>query len=137
MDEDQLGQLIGGGVFAFMGVILLCIFAVAVVTIAGMWRVFEKAGKPGWAAIIPIYNLIVLLEITGRPIWWIFFFLIPLVNFVFGIIVNIDLAKSYGEGVGFALGLTFLGFIFYPILGFGSAKYLGPAVTPTGPMMAT
>jgi hypothetical protein len=131
VDEDQLGQLIGGGVFAFMGVIILCALAVAVVTIAGMWRVLEKAGKPGWAAIIPIYNIIVLLEITGRPLWWIFLFLIPLVNIVFMVLLYIDLAKSFGQGVGFAIGLMLLSFIFYPMLGFGDYKYLGPvARTP-------
>ncbi len=137
MDEDQIGQLIGGGVFAFMGVIILCAIAVAIVTIAGMWKVFEKAGKPGWAAIIPIYNVIVMLEIVGRPIWWIFMFLIPLANIVFGILLYVDLSKSFGQGVGFALGLVFLSFIFFPILGFGEYKYVGPAVPPTGPALAT
>lgn len=127
MDEDQLGRLIGGGVFAFMGVIILCALAVAAVTIAGMWKVLEKAGKPGWAAIVPIYNIIVLLEVTGRPLWWIFMFLIPLVNIVFAVLLYIDLAKSFGQGVGFAIGLMFLSFVFYPILGFGNYRYLGPA----------
>ncbi len=127
MDEDQIAQLIGGGLFAFLGVIILCALAVAAVTIAGMWKVFEKAGKPGWAAIIPIYSAIVLLEIAGRPLWWFFLFLIPLVNIVFIVLLYVDLAKSFGQGVGFALGLMFLGFVFFPILGFGSARYLGPA----------
>ncbi|MEO5924895.1 MAG: DUF5684 domain-containing protein [Bryobacteraceae bacterium] len=133
MDEDQIAQLVGGGAFAFLGVILLCALAVAAVTIVGMWKVFEKAGKPGWAVIVPIYNIIVMLEITGRPIWWVFLYLIPLVNFIFAIILYVDLAKSFGQGMGFAIGLMFLSFIFFPILGFGDAKYLGPAVTPTGP----
>ena len=137
MDEDQLGQLIGGGIFAFMGVIILCIIAVAAVMIASMWKIFTKAGKPGWAAIVPIYNMIVVLEITGRPLWWIFMFLIPLANIVFGILIAIDLAKSFGQGVGFGIGLLLLCIVFYPMLAFGDYKYLGPAVSPTGPSFAT
>jgi hypothetical protein len=105
----------------------ICFFvfflAFAVVMIAAGWRVFEKAGKPGWAAIIPIYNTIVLLEIAGKPIWWIFLMLIPFVNIVIAILVMIDLAKNFGKGAGFAVGLILLPFIFFPILGFGSAEY--------------
>lgn len=100
---------------------------VFILMIAAMWRIFSKAGKPGWAAIIPIYNVIVLLEVVGRPIWWIILMFIPLVNIVVGIIVIFDLAKSFGKGVGFGFGLLFLSIIFYPILGFGSAQYVGPA----------
>jgi hypothetical protein len=106
--------------------------AVVVVMIAGIWKVFAKAGKPGWAAIVPIYNYIVMMEIVGRPIWWIVLFFIPIVNFVVWIIIAMDMAKSYGKEAGFGLGLAFLPFIFYLILGFGSATYRGPAVAATG-----
>jgi hypothetical protein len=108
------------GIPAFVLVIEL---ALVIVAIAGIWATFVKAGEYGWAALIPIYNLIVFLRIAGKPWWWVFLFLIPLVNIVIGIIVHIDVAKNFGKGVGFALGLIFLGFIFYPILGFGSAQY--------------
>ncbi len=81
-----------GGMVCYMVVML----AIAIVVIAGMWKTFDKAGKPGWAAIIPIYNIIVLLEIVGRPIWWIILYLLPCVNIVVAIIVSIDLAKSFG-----------------------------------------
>ena len=87
---------------------------------------FTKAGQPGWAAIVPVYNLIVLLQIVGRPLWWILLMLIPLVNFVIAILVYIDLAKSFGKSTGFGIGLVFLSFIFFPILGFGDARYIGP-----------
>ena len=97
----------------------------AVLAIAGMWKAFEKAGKPGWAAIIPIYNVIVMLEIAGRPLWWIFLFFIPIVNIVIAIIVSIDIAKGFGQGAGFGVGLALLGFLFWPILGFGNAHYVG------------
>lgn len=98
-----------------------------VVLIAAMWKIFTKAGKPGWASIVPFYNIIVLLEIIGRPLWWFVMLLIPFVNLVFVFIIAIDLAKSFGKGTGFAMGLIFLSPIFYPILGFGSARYQGPA----------
>ena len=94
---------------------------------ASLWQIFTKAGKPGWASIIPFYNIIVLLEIVGRPWWWLLLMFVPFLNFVIAIIVYIDLAKSFGKGVGFAIGLLLLPFIFFPILAFGSAEYLGPA----------
>jgi hypothetical protein len=101
--------------------------AIAVLIIAAMWKVFAKAGQPGWACLIPIYNLYVLCKIAGRPGWWLLLMLIPLVNFVIIIILCIDIAKSFGNGAGFGLGLAILGFIFWPILGFGSAQYQGPS----------
>ena len=114
-----------------MGVVMLIIYlAIMVVIIAGAWKMFTKAGKPGWGVLIPIYNAILLLEIAGRPIWWIILLLIPIVNVIVGIIVWIDVAKKFGKGVGFALGLIFLGFIFVPILGFGSAKYQAGEAPP-------
>jgi len=92
-----------------------------------MWKIFEKAGKPGWAAIVPIYNVVVLLDIVGKPIWWIILYLIPLVSLIVGIIVLANLAKVFGKGTGFAIGLIFLGFIFFPILAFGDATYHKPS----------
>ncbi len=113
----------GGGIGAL--VFMLIWLAIAVLVIAGFWKTFTKAGKPGWACIIPIYNAIVLLQIAGRPVWWIILLLIPLVNIVILIMVCIDIAAAFGKGTGFGLGLAFLGMIFYPILGFGSAQYQG------------
>ena len=97
--------------------------AIAILMIAALWKIFEKAGEPGWAAIIPIYNLYILLKVAGRPGWWILLYLIPFVNFIISIIVSIDVAKRFGKGTGFALGLVFLPFIFYPILACGDASY--------------
>jgi len=121
MADVSLSLLAQGGIFGS-----LILLAILVVVIAGGWKMFEKAGKPGWAFIVPIYNVIVILEITGRPIWWILLYLIPIVQIVVAIIVTIDLAKSFGKDALFGVGLIFLGFIFIPILGFGSAKYQGP-----------
>jgi hypothetical protein len=111
----------------FGGLFMIVWIAVLVLVVAGLWKVFTKAGKPGWACLIPIYNIIVLLEIVGRPLWWFVLMLIPFVNFIVAIIVSIDVAKSFGKGTGFGLGLALLGFIFYPLLGFGDATYRGPA----------
>ena len=104
-----------------IGTLIYLIFIVAIV--AAYWMVFQKAGKPGWAAIIPIYNLIILLQIVQRPIWWIILFFIPFVSLIIAIIIALDLAQSFGKGAGFGLGLIFLPIIFYPILGFGDAVY--------------
>lgn len=109
---------IGGLIFS------LVIFVIA---IAAMWKIFTKAGEEGWKAIIPIYNIVVLLKIVGRPWWWLLLMLIPIVNIVVSIVVMNDLSKSFGHGVGFTLGLIFLSLIFYLILGFGSSQYRGPA----------
>lgn len=104
--------------------IIWCV--VVVVEIAAIWTVFQKAGRPGWAAIIPIYNLIVMLQVAGKPVWWILLFLIPLVNIVIGILMYAGIAKNFGKGTGFALGLIFLGFIFFPILAWSDATYQPP-----------
>jgi hypothetical protein len=109
---------------------------VALLLIVAMWKVFTKAGQPGWASIIPIYNLYIWCKIVGRPWWWILLMLIPFVNFIICIILCIDLAKSFGKGVGFGIGLALLGIIFFPILGFGSAQYQGPAAGSLAPRTA-
>ncbi|MCL6501433.1 MAG: DUF5684 domain-containing protein [Pirellulales bacterium] len=112
---------------ALVGLLTLLIqLALMVLVIAGFWRTFAKAGKPGWAAIVPFYNLIVLLEIAGRPLWWIILWLLPCVNIVIVFIVAIDVAKSFGKDALYGIGLALLPFIFYPLLGFSDARYLGP-----------
>jgi hypothetical protein len=118
----------GGGIVAMLagGVFGLIMLLVALVMIASLWKVFAKAGKPGWAAIVPIYNIIVLLEIVGKPIWWIVLMLIPCANIVVAILLAINLAKSFGKETGFAIGMIILPFIFYPMLAFGDASYRGP-----------
>ncbi|MGD0541375.1 MAG: DUF5684 domain-containing protein [Tepidisphaeraceae bacterium] len=113
-------------------VIFIIELAIIVLAIAGMWKSFEKAGKPGWAAIIPIYNLVVILEIAGKPLWWIILCLIPIVNLVIIILIMIAFAEKFGKGAGFGVGLAFLGFIFFPMLGFGDAQYVGGGPGPQG-----
>ena len=117
-------------------VIWLIWVALMILVLAGGWKMFTKAGKPGWAIIIPIYNLIVMLEIAGKPIWWVILFFIPLVNIVVSVLMSIAIAENFGQGAGFGIGIWLLPFIFVPILGFGSAKYLAgdePAAAPPTP----
>jgi hypothetical protein len=123
MDMDnELQNLDSVGTGSWLFIILVIVFYIYT-----YWRIFEKAGKPGWATIIPIYNTLVLLDIIGKPWWWLLLFFIPGVNFIFGIwMVNL-LSLSFGKGVGFTLGLILLSPIFYPILAFSNAEYVGPA----------
>jgi len=118
----------GGGIIGalFGGVFLLVWLVVLVLVIVSLWKIFERAGKPGWAAIVPIYNLIVLLEIIGKPLWWIVLMFIPCVNFVVGILLSVELAKVFGKSPAFGIGMALLPFIFYPMLAFSDARYVGP-----------
>ena len=119
-----------GGLLIFSGVWLFFWLIVGVLMVVSMWKMFTKAGKPGWASIIPIYNLVVMLQILGRPVWWILLFFIPFVNIVMAIIISIDTAKAYGKDPVFAIVLLLFPYVGYPILGFGSAKYVGPVAKP-------
>lgn len=104
--------------------------SVIVVVLAGIWKVFEKAGQPGWAALVPIYNFYIMLKIIGKPTWWLLMLLIPFLNFVFLIWSYNMISKSFGKDEAYTAGLVLLGFIFWPLLGFGDAKYLGPFGDP-------
>jgi hypothetical protein len=117
-----------GSIFAaiFGGFGMICWLIFVVILIAAMWKIYVKAGKPGWAAIIPIYNIWVLMEIIGRPGWWLILFFIPFVNFVISIIVAIDLAKVFGKSAVYGIVLLwFFNVIGFLMLGFGDAKYQG------------
>lgn len=127
MDDAQLYTTTTTGADAGSGMVAnLLLVALVVLLLASMWKMFTKAGRPGWAAIVPVYNYIVLLQIVGRPVWWLVLLLIPFVNIVFAIIVTHDISKAYGRGVGMTLMQIFLPFIAYPILGFGKDQYVGP-----------
>ena len=113
---------------AIIGLLMMIVpLAVLLVMVAGMWKTCAKAGKPGWAAIVPIYNIVVILQIVGRPVWFLVLLLVPIVNFVVAVLLCLDLAKSFGKSAAYGIGILFLGFIFVPMLGFGSARYEGPA----------
>ncbi len=108
---------------AFLALLLFILIFV------GIWKMFEKANQPGWAIIIPIYNIYILCKIVGRPWWWVVLMWIPLVNVVLAIILMVDLAKSFSHGIGFAVGLVLLPSIFMCILGFDHSEYQGPSAS--------
>lgn len=97
--------------------------ALAVFALIAIWKVFTKAGQPGWGALIPIFNTYLLLKIAGKPGWWLILLIIPVVNLVIAILTLIGVANAFGKGGGFAVGLIFLPFIFFAILGFGNSTY--------------
>ena len=110
----------------FTGGNLVMMSIVGILSIIGMWKIFEKAGREGWKAIIPFYNLYVLFDIAWGNGWLFLLLLIPCVGLVISIIVDFKLAKAFGKGVGYAIGLIFLYPIFLLMLGFGNAAYIGP-----------
>lgn len=118
--QALLAQSEGGSILGLIPLFLM--LAIGVAVIAGFWKAFEKAGEPGWAVLVPIYNAIVFLKIAGKPAWWVILLMIPVVNFVVSIIAAIDFAKAFGKGAGYGLGIAFLGAIFIPMLGYSDAR---------------
>jgi hypothetical protein len=114
------GSLFGGGHMGFIGFIL------AIATFAGAWQVFVKAGREGWEAVIPVYNIYVLTVITAQPWWLLILCLIPVVNFIALGFLYWKLAERFGQIWPFAIGLLLVPFVFYPLLGFGDARYIRP-----------
>lgn len=108
------------------GIFIALIVALAATLIVSLWHIFAKAGRPGWASLIPLYNVIVLLNLIGRPWWYVVFVFIPGANAVLAVILCFGAARSFGKGWPFALGMILLPFIFLPVLAFGSARYVGP-----------
>jgi hypothetical protein len=131
--QDDSSAAVPTAALAGLGIgFFLVMMVVAVVFIIGYWKVFVKAGQPGWAAIVPIYNAYILTKIAGRPGWWVLLLLIPFVNIVIILLLSIDIAKSFGQTPVFGVVMLFLlSGIGYLVLGFGSARYLGPAAATT------
>lgn len=131
------------GVVSFM--VGICLIIV-IITLASLWKVFTKAGKPGWAAIIPFYNLVVVLDIINKPRWWVLLFIFfsfigqvgTALSVILGIYVLFKLAEAFGRGTLFTIGLYVLPFIFFPILAWGKAEYKDPKkVTVQTPQVPT
>ena len=121
-----LYAILSSNPFAIIGGMLYVILALVAFQMLCMWKIFEKADKPGWAAIVPIYNIIILLEIVGKPTWWIVLILIPVVNLIVLILIWHQLSLSFGKDGLYTVGLILLGIVFFPMLAFGEAKYVGP-----------
>lgn len=111
-----------------IAVFLILYFALIIFLIGAMWKINTKAGEPGWACIVPFYSFYILCKISGVKNWWLIF--IPLANIYIAIVTIFALAKSFGKDTGFGVGLLLLGIIFYPILGYGDARYVGPNGVP-------
>ena len=142
-----------GGMSAVGVIISLLISLVVWVVVSGFmyWKVFEKAGQPGWASIVPIYQFWIIIKVVGRPTWWFWIFVaafvlfwLPIVDFVLGIfafilylLICLDMAKVFGKESGFGIGLWLIGIVFFPILGFGSARYVGPQTAMAGGYQAS
>ena len=123
--NDSSGDAVATGLGLVGSLVWL---AIIIVVIVAMWKVFTKAGQPGWGILIPIYNAYLLCKIAGKPGWWVLLMFIPLVNIVVAILVSIGVAANFGKGSGFGIGLAFLGLIFYPILAYSDASYGPPAI---------
>ncbi|HEY7659800.1 MAG TPA: DUF5684 domain-containing protein [Actinomycetota bacterium] len=118
-----------GGVGAVWIVVWI---ALAVFLIASIWVVYTKAGQPGWAAIVPFYNLWILVKVSGKEQWWFILFLIPIANIVALFVIDIAVSERFGKGAGFGVGLALLPIVFYPILAWGKATYQGLATPAPG-----
>ena len=127
--SSSVKEKTNSGILAILGVYLYALsfisFIICVIMIVSLWIIFKKAGKPGWAAIIPLYNVYMLYDISFGNGLFFLTSLIPVVNIVFLFILNYKLAKSFDKGIGYFLGLTFLSFIFYPLLAFSKSEYIG------------
>lgn len=123
MESDNGGGLMaiifGGGMLVFMGVVML-------IAIISSWKIYTKAGKPGWTCLVPFYNAWVMMEIIGFPGFYFLGMMVPVVGMFFALYCQFRLAKVFGKDVLYTVGLIFLPFIFYPLLAFGGDEYLGP-----------
>ena len=129
LQNDAANAALGGGLAAIGGMMLLFWLAIVVVAIVGMWKVFTKAGQPGWAVLVPFYNIYVMTQIAGRPGWWLLLFFIPFVNIAIAIVLAIDIAKAFGQSAEFGVVLLFLlSIVGYLILGFGNYQYRKPVL---------
>lgn len=124
--SSMMDPAVAGAMAGAMMIYYIILLAVSIISIIGMWKMFAKAGKPGWAAIVPFYNMYCLFEIGWGNGWMFLLMFVPCVGIVFQIILFFKLASAFGRGVGFGFGLLFLTPIFYMILGFGEADYIGP-----------
>lgn len=123
MMDDEAGGVVAIIMMAFYAIFML---AFMVIMIASLWKIYVKAGQPGWACLVPIYNQYILVDkILQKPIWWLVLMLLPCTAGIWAWVVYIELAKRFGKGPGFGIGMVLLPFVFFPMLGFGKAQYDG------------
>ncbi|MEJ2594585.1 MAG: DUF5684 domain-containing protein [bacterium] len=121
METHTTGQII------FLVALGITLLVFTIVNIVAFWQIFEKAGKPGWKSIIPVYNLLVLFDILGKPRYWFLFLLIPGLHIFIPIWMTILLGQRFQQSDLFIMGLFLFGFVFVPVLAFGDSKYTAPA----------
>lgn len=126
LNSDGLAayESVGSGVMAGLIAFYVIFLILGIIQIVGQWKAFQKAGQPGWAVLVPIYNIIVLFRVAKSPGWWFLMFFVPIANIIFAVKLTHNVSKNFGKDGGFTAGLIFLPWIFWPILGFGSAQYL-------------
>jgi hypothetical protein len=107
----------------FGGTMLIVELVFIVLVIAGLWMTLQKAGKPGWGAIIPFYNAYLVIKMAGRPGWWLILYFIPFVNIIMHLIVSLDVSQNFGHGAGYGILLWIFPWVMYLVLGFGSSEY--------------
>lgn len=137
---DSDSQLSAAASTAVFGVMAIIFTLVALVMVISSWKIFKKAGRPGWAAIVPIYNMYVMLGIVGRPAWWLLLYFVPIASVIVPILIALDMARAFGKSTTFAIfGLILFPLVGYPMLAFGPATYAGAkpidltGSTPTTP----
>lgn len=121
---DPLEAIISGLGMAFIFSFFLISSIIWLIMVIAHWKLFTKAGQPGWASIIPIFNFYILLKIIGKPSWWLILLFVPIANFIIAVWSANLLAKRFGKDELYTIGLLLFPYIFYPILAFGSAQYI-------------
>ncbi len=122
-DTTMYGTTSQTDISAILGTYAILVLVIAVIMIVANWKIYTKAGKPGWASIVPFYNMYVMYEIAGMNGWMFLLAFIPIVNIVIQIMLYLNLAKKFGKSTGFAIGLILLNPIFLLLLAFGNAEY--------------
>ena len=122
-DTTMYGTTSQTDISAILGTYAILVLVIAVIMIVANWKIYTKAGKPGWASIVPFYNMYVMYEIAGMNGWMFLLTFIPIVNIVIQIMLYLNLAKKFGKSTGFAIGLILLNPIFLLLLAFGHAEY--------------
>ena len=108
------------GAIAAMGLFFWILsMALGILKIVSLWKIFKKAGKPGWASIVPIYNIYIMCEIAEKEWWYILLLCVPFVNIYVMIVLYNGMAKKFGKGGGFVVGMILLPVVFFPMLAFG------------------
>ena len=122
-DTTMYGTTSQTDISAILGTYAILVLVIAVIMIVANWKIYTKAGKPGWASIVPFYNMYVMYEIAGMNGWMFLLTFIPIVNIVIQIMLYLNLSKKFGKSTGFAIGLILLNPIFLLLLAFGNAEY--------------